>query len=270
METKPEKAKGIFPKIKWFCANPIISFSVGIIGVVLAVYFYYAGNKEPKLIFLLHPVRTPIVQAGKLSDVSVSLRGKPINGDLTAAQFVLWNSGKAPVRHEDILKPLFLVTSNACPIYEATIRSVSRDVIGFQLITNDLASGRLGFDWKILEHNDGAEIQILYGGNQNLKFVEQDGIVVGQKYIPFQIMDVKKTSVVGKLGVAAFFLFLTLVCVSALKENIKKLSLAIRERKIKTIFDFAVGVIFFAGLTLLLGYVTIAVFIPENTPPFGF
>jgi hypothetical protein len=68
-----------------FLSHPLTGFAVGIIGIVLAIYFYCAGDKKPKLMFLIHPIRTPIVQAGKLSDVSVSLRGKPINGDLRRA-----------------------------------------------------------------------------------------------------------------------------------------------------------------------------------------
>jgi hypothetical protein len=59
---------------------------------------------------------------------------------------------------------VILSTTSNAPIYEVTVRNVSRDVTGFQIITNDIATGHPGFDWKILEHNDGASIQIIYGG----------------------------------------------------------------------------------------------------------
>jgi len=251
-----------------FMAHPGTGFSIGIIGILLAVYFYYAGDKEPKLFLLIHPVRTPIVQAGKLSDVSVALRGKPINGDLTAAQFVIWNSGKAPVRHEDILKPIVLMTASNIPIYEATIRSVSRDVVGFQLLTNDLAAGQLGLDWKILERSDGATIQILYGGNEKLSFSEVGGIVVGQSRIPFQVLNAQKTNSVGGWIAIGFFGFLSLACIQLTKDAGKDLRKALAERHWRGCFDASIGVVFFGALILLFSYFVFAMLTGYNAPPF--
>jgi hypothetical protein len=85
-----------------FISHPITGFVVGIVGIVLAVYFYYVSEREPKLTLVIHPVRASIVQTGRLSELSVSLHGRPVTGDLTAAQFVIWNAGKAAIRHEDI------------------------------------------------------------------------------------------------------------------------------------------------------------------------
>ena len=270
METQPDVALKSKSGLARFLSHPITGFVVGIIGIVLAIYFYYAGRTEPKLILLLHPIRSPIVQTGRLSDLSVSLHGKPINGDLTAAQFILWNSGKAPVRHEDILKPIILMTASNCPIYEATIRNVSRDVVGFQLVTNDMASGRLGFDWKILEHNDGASIQILYGGSQKLAFLENGATVVGQRFIPFQILNVSNTNLKQEVGATVVLGFLAWACMSGLKDYFKKFRKALREGKKKNIVDASGGMIFTGGLTILFCLLIFYIFVGNNAPPFGF
>ena len=270
MEARSGKATKTLHGVISLLSHPLTGFAVGAIGVVLAIYFYLADHKEPKLMFLIHPVRTPIVQTGRLSDLSVSLRGEPIMGDLTAAQFVLWNAGKAPVRHDDILKPLVLATSSNCPIYEVTIRNLSRDVIGFKVITNDIAAGRVSFDWKILEHNDGAAIQVLYGGNQNLKFLEGDGVVVGQSHIPFQLLNVSGGSLMKQIGAGAVFLSLAVILALALKDSLKNFVGAIRDRKVKRIIETAIGTAFLGILEWGFCFFLFSVFANNNTPPFNF
>jgi hypothetical protein len=270
MESQSEKAVKSPFSIVGLLSHPLTGFAVGIIGIILAIYFYFAGDKAPKLMFLIHPIRTPIVQIGRLSNLSVSLRGKPINGDLTAAQFIVWNAGKAPVRHDDILKPLILATTSNCPIYEATIRNISRDVTGFQLITNDIASGRLGFDWKILEHNDGASIQVLYGGDQKLSFKEGGGVVVGQSHIPFQVLNVNSGSMFKQVAAGALFLTLMVVLAVSLKDSIKNVRKAVHEGKLKGIFEAWMSIIFFLTLEWIFGFCLFSVFVSNNAPPFNF
>jgi hypothetical protein len=55
--------------IKEFVSHPVTGFVIGITGVILAIYFYFAGITKPNLIFLVHPIRTPIVLAGNISDI---------------------------------------------------------------------------------------------------------------------------------------------------------------------------------------------------------
>lgn len=273
METKPNTTQEKPGKTKIFLSHPITGFSVGIVGIALAIYFYWAGIKEPKLIFLIHPVRTPIVQAGRLSELSVSLRGKPINNDLTAAQFVIWNSGKAPVRHDDILKPIVLMTVSNCPIYEATIRNVSRDVVGFQLITNGMASGYLGLDWKILEHNDGASIQILYGGDQKMNFLEAGGVVIGQSHVPFQVLNVETKNLSGTVQIIFFdfiLLFFALISTVYIVSGIKNLVKSIQNRKIGLVLIHTLKICGCGLIAVVLYFVVYGSFFVKNAPPFDF
>jgi len=268
MDTQVGAAPTTWSRIKGFISSPITGFAIGIIGIILAVYFYYVGISEPKLILLIHPVRTPITLAGKLSEISVLLHGKPINGDLTAVQFILWNSGKAPVRHEDILKPVVLLTFSNCPIYEATIRSISRDITSFQLITNDMSSGRLSFDWRILEHNDGASIQILYGGDQKMPFLESGGVLVGQSHIPFEVLNVNQTTFKSAFMMSLIMTILSLFCANIARQGVVSLIKSCKAWNLKQIFDNTFGVLFFGALTVLLAFIAIEAFLTKNAPPF--
>jgi hypothetical protein len=269
VEIKSDFTSKNLRKIKKFISHSITGFFIGIIGIILAIYFYFSGIKEPKILFLVHPVRTPIVQVGRLSDLSVSFRGKPVNGDLTAVQFAIWNSGRAPVRHEDILKPIVLVASN-CPIYEVTIRNVSRDVVGFQLLTNDLALGRLGFDWKILEHNDGASIQVLYGGNPKFVFYEDGGVVVGQNNILCQTFNTDFTS--PMITIVFELICFIAACASGIgvKIAIKDLSKAIHNREAGKIFDSSIRLLFCGLVTIAFCAIAWVAFFARNAPPFAF
>jgi hypothetical protein len=269
VESKSDFTSNSLRIIKKFISHSITGFFIGTIGIILAIYFYYSGIKEPKILFLVHPVRTPIVQAGRLSDLSVSFRGKPVNGDLTAVQFAIWNSGRAPVRHEDILKPIVLIANN-CPIYEASIRNVSRDIVGFQLITNDIASGHLSFDWKILEHNDGASIQVLYGGSPKFVFREDGGVVVGQNQIPFQMFNVDFTSPMITIVVELICFIVACGFGVGAKIVIKDLSKAIRNRETQKIFE-SVARLLFCGLVIITFCVVAwLAFFARNGPPFAF
>ena len=87
---------------------------------------------------------------------------------------------------------------------------MSRDVVGLTLITNYLAQGRIGIDWKILEHGDGCSIQVIYGGDENVKFANQ-GVIVGQSAIGFFVARQKtrvELAVMVSSAIILFFLFL--------------------------------------------------------------
>jgi hypothetical protein len=129
------------------------------------------------LIYSVQPVRTAIVQVNQASDITLFYKGKRINGDLTAAQIMIGNSGKEPIEDKDILVPITLVVSNA-EILERSFSAAPLAGTDFILSTN-LASGRLEMNWRILERGDTPIIQILYAGKRDLPIV-LEGRIKGQ------------------------------------------------------------------------------------------
>ena len=75
-----------------------------------------------------------------------------------------------------------LTQSRRSPILEATIRKSNREEVQFKLDDSHYPSGQLPMNWKILEHNDGVIIQVVYIGTENEEF-RLIGTIEGQKTI---------------------------------------------------------------------------------------
>jgi len=144
-------------------------------------YFPWWTAPKRALLYCISPTRTQIIQATKVSDIAVTYKGLPLTGNVTAAQIAVWNDGREPIRGEDILTPIVLLTSTNVSILEVSILKTNRAASAFRLLTDsdNLAVGRLGMDWKILQKNDGALIQVLYAGTPDQP-IELSGEIVGQ------------------------------------------------------------------------------------------
>jgi hypothetical protein len=107
-----------------------------------------------------------VVRAGEASDLSISHNGKKISGNVAAAQMAIWNAGKRPIRENDILSPIVISTGGGQPVLEARIRKTTRPIINFTLDTTRADEGKLQINWRILEKDDGAVIQLIYVGTK--------------------------------------------------------------------------------------------------------
>jgi hypothetical protein len=88
----------------------------------------------------------------------------------------IWNAGKESIRSEHVLSPVILQTSPRVPILEVRLKHASRPVCGISLDELQLADGKVGVAWKILEHNDGAIVQLIVAGPSNVTVVRQGSV----------------------------------------------------------------------------------------------
>lgn len=156
-----------------FFSNPlvgIIGSIASVISLVVGFYFFYEGKRYPDLTFYVSPVRTTVVKSGNTSELQVLFSGKEIQGDISAAQISLWNAGKQPINTETILTPIQIVTTNQSRILDASIRNAGRAPTAISLDKSQLDKGILGVSWKILEHRDGTQIQLIYSGDPTVAF----------------------------------------------------------------------------------------------------
>ena len=175
--------------LQFFTAHPLLgligclgSFA-SIIALPFGVFPWLAAPKR-ELSFCINPVRIPIVQIARRSDVSVLYKGKATTGDVTAMQIAVWNAGRESIKSDDVLRPIIL-RMETNQIMESSILKFTRDVSEFQIDTNRISSNAFGMKWRILEKNDGALFQIVYSGNPEAPLTV-DGIIQGQAY-PYKI-----------------------------------------------------------------------------------
>jgi hypothetical protein len=167
-----------------FFSNPlvgIIGTIASIVGLLLAIYFYLKGKRVRKLAYQVNPANAVVVRAGQASKLKVTFNDRIIKSDVTAFQIALWNQGNQSIKPNNILKPIIINVEDA-PILEASIRKMSRDIIDIELAEHEYEQGRIGISWKILEHNDGGVIQVIYEGDTDVQ-ITVDGVIEGQQDI---------------------------------------------------------------------------------------
>jgi hypothetical protein len=200
---EPKKAKN--RTLEWFSRNPIfglIGFVVGVVSLLATVYFGVTALKSRDLSLTVNPTKTTIVRAGQSSDLHVLYKGQSVSTDVTALQVGIWNAGKESIRPEHVLSPIVLQTSPKVPILEVRVRHTSRSVCDIALDQSQLADGKVGLTWKILEHNDGVVIQLIVAGPTNVT-VTVRGSMEGDSAVRFVITKRQYISwwEVGGLGI---------------------------------------------------------------------
>lgn len=168
-----------------FFSNPTVGglgTVVGVIGILIAIYFYFEQKEFRALTYYLHPAKAIIVKADQASKLTATYDNNPVKTDISVAQIAIWNQGKLSIRNNNILKPVVIYMAEKKPILEASIRKLSRDVINLQLRTEEAQKGRISLSWQILEQNDGGIIQLIYAGGPDVD-IRIDGVIEGQKEI---------------------------------------------------------------------------------------
>ena len=172
-------------RVTRFFRNPlfgIIGCIIGVVGIILAVYFYGKSTTTKDLTYYVHPARTAVVQAGQASSLKVTVGEESIQTDVSAALVAFWNAGDEPIRKEDVLSPMEIKTDGAAPILEARLRKTSRDIVGLSLDESQLSKGVLRLNWDIMEEGDGAVVQLIYAGDTRNEITAR-ATLIGQKEI---------------------------------------------------------------------------------------
>src|SRR5437879_3797402 len=77
-----------------------------LLGIVIAFYFYEKGHKYREPIFLVDPVRTPIISSSTASQAPLIILksdSTPIKADVTSIRFYFWNRGNEPIKSQNVL-----------------------------------------------------------------------------------------------------------------------------------------------------------------------
>jgi hypothetical protein len=176
-EPKVEKSKG--RTLEWLMQNPLTGYVLAVVSIAVSIYFGVVSIRSRELSYEISPTKTLIVKSGQSSDLHVLYKGQDVPTDVSALQVAIWNAGRESIRPENILTPITLTTSPVVPILEARIKKATRNVSQIGLDTSEIAKGSVGLTWKILEHDDGAVLQLIVAGASTVT-VQAEGIVEGQ------------------------------------------------------------------------------------------
>ena len=162
--------------------------TVGIIGLVLAVFFYLHSRREREPYFYIQPTRTSIVDRGLAvgERLKILYDNQPLKAtNVTAMQMQFWNAGREPIRRSDVLLPIRMTFPKGGEILDLTVVKQSRpDIVQFKATTDkgqeELRSNTATFDFSILEQDDGATLQVVYAGGPELPVII-DGAIIGAR-----------------------------------------------------------------------------------------
>jgi hypothetical protein len=206
----------VFWTALWTWLNRIGTI-IGVLGFAFGVYAYVNCIPVRRLTFYADPASALIVKSGQTSNLVVSYEGKPVSTDVIAAQIVLWNAGKLPIKPEHIRDPIIIQTDPPRPILEPTIRASTPErqkIINAQIDRTDAPLGRIKLTWDLLEQDDGFQIQVIFAGSSDTRLVAS-GVIEGQKHIA--ILSFHQTDwfvsmmLKGMISIAAGLFFLTLI-----------------------------------------------------------
>lgn len=256
-------------------ANPWVGIGgsvAGILGLMLAVYFYFQSRSYPELVYYVNPARTVIVKQGTASRLTVSFDGRPLTQDVTASQVAIWNRGPQAIMRQAVLQPITIRTQPRVPILEASIRKKSREVVNLELDPTRFSQGEVSLSWNILEQYDGGVVQVLYAAGPETQ-IQCLGVIQGQRDIrelryskrilsPSQQV---KSQLFYRYGLAVIIAITVPVIVFTLIRifNRKRTEHVIHVETILAILVFVVVVLIVVNLLSVL-----TTTIPQ--PPFGF
>lgn len=192
----------------------IIGFLIGILGIVLSVYYYELSKREKEPTFIIDPIKFIILKSSSthLAPIKIlTLDSSEIKGDVTSLTFYFWNKGKEPLKSEDMLTDINLFLSHNAKIIDFKILKSSRDVCKISLIKQSTDSLKLNF--KILEENDGFTGQIIFEGSELTQLNIAATIVGVKKISDFAASDyyvLGKTIANILLGIVAIFMMFIL------------------------------------------------------------
>ena len=266
-----------------FFSNPlvgIIGSIASLLGLLLAVLFYYSAEKAPELVYSIHPTKNVLVNKGMSSDISVFYKNSPItDSDIVAVTLSIWNDGNESIRESAILEPIIIEFGSGAKVLEATVTKISRSVTGLTIDRDDelFKRGIIPLKWKILEGGDGGNIQIIYAGSKDLSLkitgiIEEQGepiklttfTIENETILPFAEIKVMKWLI------PSILIFAVILTITSYKSPVISKHIPFLRLKNRCNSEMPWIVIVIASSPFIFVAIYIFLKLDEWYPPFGF
>lgn len=144
-------------------------------------------------------------------------------------RITVWNAGSASIREGHILKPLSFKIgedgNSAIEIWEIQVQAVSRPETNFTVDATSIYATKeiphIPFSFDILEHNDGANIQVIYSSQSEIP-ISVTGTVEGlreSQFLPSKHVDFSDITIWGLLYVGIYAVFVAILYVRRVRRQ---------------------------------------------------
>ncbi|MEO9968207.1 MAG: hypothetical protein ABJF11_20615 [Reichenbachiella sp.] len=157
-------------KISWW---NVISTTLAVLGIALAIFFHLENQQERETAFLstkgllIYASHSDLKSSNyKMTQVTEDGE-KPLVGNVYVQELAFWNKGRMAVEGEDILDPLAFEFPEDYEVIDAFISETTREKIVNPTIKFE--GRRVGFSFDILEKDEGFKIQVVFSGEEYKK-----------------------------------------------------------------------------------------------------
>ncbi|MAY15631.1 hypothetical protein [Thalassolituus sp. UBA2009] len=162
--------KGDILKISWW---NVISTTLAVLGIALAIFFHLANQKEREPAFLstkgllIYASHSDLKSSNyKMSQITEDGE-KPLVGNVYVQELAFWNKGRLAIESEDVLEPLMFQFPEGYEVIDAFVSESTREKIVNPAVNFD--GTKVGFSFDILERDEGFKIQVVFSGEEYKK-----------------------------------------------------------------------------------------------------
>lgn len=141
----------------------IINYAIGILGLVLAYYFYKKSIRAKKPVYSIKSNNLISGSVSTLENLNVTYRDYRVE-NLTVSKILFYNHGAETVTGQDLDTINHLsISSETCKILDGSVLQANNASNNFK-VRYDTANENLFIDFDYLNQNQGAVIQVIHTG----------------------------------------------------------------------------------------------------------
>lgn len=161
----------------------ILSFAIGIIGIISSFYFYFKSKRSRIPIYFIRTINLVRERIQKLDTVEIFFSGKRII-NLSITKIAILNIGKETINFMDVAinNPLKVIIDDKYEILEAEILVSNNNSNDFKIsIEENKKAILIKFDY--FDYEEGLVLQLAHTGNSNEDIVVTGNIKSVKKII---------------------------------------------------------------------------------------
>lgn len=148
----------------------VVSFVVGVVGILLAIFAIYYGRRFKKPVYFTRSVSLVDSYSSIVPELSLAYKGRPIPS-LTYTQIAFWNIGNEVINKYDVAEtdPIRFVIKDESEILDAQIDFAKKQANKF-LVKVSEDKKHILIDFEYFAKNEGITIKVYHTGKSYKAF----------------------------------------------------------------------------------------------------